>query len=89
MSRHRSRVGEDALSEIEIERIAAALAAKVIEGLAASHEYLDAAGAAEVLGCSVPTVERRAKSGEIPSVKIGKLRRYRRSDLLSLGNAVT
>ena len=47
-------------------------------------EYLDVCEAARLLKCSVPTVERRTRSGEIPSVKIGHLRRYRRSSILSL-----
>lgn len=35
------------------------------------------------LGCSVPTIERAARAGSIPSFKIGRLRRYRRADVLA------
>ena len=38
------------------------------------------------LACSVPTIERLTKAGAIPSVKLGRLRRYRRADLLALQN---
>lgn len=38
--------------------------------------------AAEWIGCSVPTLERMARSGEITSHKYGRLRRYRRSEVL-------
>ncbi|MGE0598288.1 MAG: helix-turn-helix domain-containing protein [Dehalococcoidia bacterium] len=36
---------------------------------------------AEALRCSVVTVKRLVASGELPSIKAGKLRRVRRSDL--------
>ena len=42
----------------------------------------DVHDAAGWLGCSVPTVERLTRAGKIPSYKVGRLRRYRRADLL-------
>ncbi|MGH7685610.1 MAG: helix-turn-helix domain-containing protein [Candidatus Dormibacteria bacterium] len=42
---------------------------------------LDVAGAAEVLTMSIRSLERRAALGEIPSVKVGGLRRFRIVDL--------
>lgn len=37
--------------------------------------------AAKWLGCSVPTIERLTRSGEIPSHKYRHLRRYRKSEV--------
>jgi excisionase family DNA binding protein len=74
------------LSDLEIDRIAE----RIIAALGASScpkpfdEMVDIHGAAKLLGCSVATIERRAKEGSIPSVKFGRLRRYRRADLLAL-----
>jgi excisionase family DNA binding protein len=50
----------------------------------ADDGLLDAQAAARLLGCSVPTVERMTRRGDLPSCKVGRLRRYRRSDLESL-----
>ncbi len=46
--------------------------------------WIDNRAAAALLGCSVPTIERLTRSGELPSRKVGRLRRYRRADLLAL-----
>ena len=75
------------LSDAEIDRIANRII-KALGGVSKSDEMLDAHGAAKVLGCSVATVERRTKEGSIPSVKFGRLRRYRRDDLLRLNEQV-
>jgi excisionase family DNA binding protein len=45
---------------------------------------MDIRGAAKVLRCSVPTVERLVAAGRVPSIKVGRLRRFRRGDLLAL-----
>ncbi len=45
---------------------------------------LDANEAASFLRCSKASVERMTRSGELRSLKIGNLRRYRKSDLLSI-----
>lgn len=68
-------------SPTDIERLADLLASR-LRAQADSDALMDVHGAAEFLACSVPTVERLTKSGELPSVKIGRLRRYRRGDLL-------
>lgn len=73
------------LTPIEIQQLADAIAER-LASRATGDVYLDALGAAALLACSVPTVERRRKSGEIPSVKLGRLRRYRRDELLALQN---
>ena len=68
----------------EFERLAEALAERVAAKLA-KHDtdaLVDVHGAAALLCCSVPTVERLTKSGEIPSHKYGRLRRYRPSELV-------
>jgi excisionase family DNA binding protein len=69
---------------IELDRLAEALAERLAaRGVGASTDSLiDVHDAAELLGCSVPTVERLTRSGVIPSIKLGRLRRYRRADLL-------
>ena len=74
------------MTPIEIQQLADAIAER-LASRSTGDVYLDALGAAAVLACSVPTIERRTKSGEIPSVKFGRLRRYRRADLLALQNA--
>jgi excisionase family DNA binding protein len=75
------------LSDLEIDRIAE----RIIAAIGASRcskpsddEMVDIHGAAKLLGCSVATIERRTKEGALPSVKFGRLRRYRRADLLAL-----
>jgi len=40
---------------------------------------------AEALKCSTSTVERMNASGEQPSKKFGRLRRYRKSDVMAIG----
>lgn len=71
------------LTPFEIQQLADAIAER-LSSRATGDVYVDALGAAALLACSVPTIERRTKSGAIPSVKVGRLRRYRRSDLLAL-----
>jgi excisionase family DNA binding protein len=51
-----------------------------------SDRWLNKEEASKVLKISLSTLERRTKDGSIPSHKIGRLRRYRFSDLLNLGN---
>jgi excisionase family DNA binding protein len=66
----------DALADQVAERVVARMAGRP------SETFIDVYKAAELLGCSVPTVERLTRSGAIPSVKVGRLRRYRPSELL-------
>ncbi len=70
------------LTPIEMERLADLIAERLTR--CTSDAFMDSIQAAEILGCSVPTVERLTKAGAIPSVKVGRLRRYRRSELLAL-----
>jgi excisionase family DNA binding protein len=75
------------LTPSELDRLADAVAERIatkLSALTAADAMLDVYQAAELLGCSVPTVERRTREGTLPSVKVGRLRRYRRSDLLTL-----
>ncbi len=73
------------LTPVEIDKLADAIAERL-----ASHTtgdvMLDAIGAAALLAYSVPTIERLTKAGAIPSIKVGRLRRYRRVDLVALQN---
>lgn len=72
---------------LELISIADAIADLVVAKLAnrsPDDSYLDVHGVAELLNCSSATVERWTRQGKIPSIKVGRLRRYRRTDLLSL-----
>lgn len=69
----------------EIQALADAIAERLTRRIA-DDVWLDSLPAAALLACSVPTVERLTKAGVIPSVKVGRLRRYRRSVLLNLQN---
>ena len=64
------------LADLVAERVACKLAERDADALVDVH------GAAALLNCSVPHVERMTRSGAIPSMKVGKLRRYRPSELL-------
>jgi len=70
----------------EIDELADALAERLAGrlGADANDEVGDVHDAARWLGCSVPTVERQTRAGVIPSIKFGRLRRYRRADLLAM-----
>ncbi|MBL8852894.1 MAG: helix-turn-helix domain-containing protein [Planctomycetaceae bacterium] len=45
----------------------------------------DVHDAARWLGVSVPSVERGVRVGLIPSIKVGRLRRFRKSEVLAVG----
>jgi excisionase family DNA binding protein len=74
------------LSPAEIDRLADAIAERLAGriGGGAGDAVGDVYAAAEWLGCSVPTLERAVRRGEIPSIKVGRLRRFRRADLLAM-----
>jgi excisionase family DNA binding protein len=74
------------LTPAEIDRLADALAERLAAriGSGAGDEVGDVHDAARWLGCSVPTVERQTRAGVIPSIKFGRLRRYRRADVLGM-----
>jgi len=72
----------------EIDTLADALAERLAARLSVRSDadaLVDCHAAAALLGCSVPTVERLTRTGEIPSMKVGRLRRYRRCDLIGRG----
>lgn len=71
------------MTPLEIDALAEALAERLAGRVDRADVWIDVHAAADVLGCSVPTVERLTRSGELPSRKVGRLRRYRRSDLLA------
>jgi excisionase family DNA binding protein len=72
------------LSDLEIQQIADRILAALVGSTLNPDEYVDSHGAAKILGCSVPTVERRTRDGSLQSVKFGRLRRYLRTDLLAM-----
>lgn len=73
------------LSPAELDRLADAIAERLAGRMAggAGDEIGDVHDAAGWLGCSVPTLERAVRRGEIPSIKVGRLRRFRRADLMA------
>jgi excisionase family DNA binding protein len=73
------------VTPVEINLLADQVAERVVALLNSrpSDGFIDKHQAAELLGCSVPTVERRTADGSIPSHKIGRLRRYLPSELLN------
>jgi excisionase family DNA binding protein len=73
------------MSPYEIETLAEKLAERLerrLMGRVDAEALIDAPAVAELLGCSLATVERRTRSGEIPSIKFGRLRRYQRAEVL-------
>jgi excisionase family DNA binding protein len=74
------------MTPYEIEQLAEALAERLAGhvGHGPSDEVGDIHDAARWLGCSVPTIERAVARGEIPSIKVGRLRRYQRAAVLGL-----
>ena len=68
----------DQFAERVAEIVVARLASRPIE-----DGFIDKFQAAKILGASIATIERWTASGEIPSHRIGGLRRYRASELLN------
>ncbi len=66
----------------EIEMLADAIAERLAGWVPDDDRLIEKYEAAELLGCSVPTVERLVSRNEIPSIKVGRLRRFRRGDLI-------
>ena len=64
------------------ERVAEIVVARMASSRPIDDGFIDKFQAAKILGASVPSIERWTASGEIPSHKIGGLRRYRASELL-------
>jgi len=78
MSVHFSPATLDQIADAIADRLAIRLGA-----MPKADDLLDIHEAAELLGCSLSTIERAKKRGEISTVKVGKLIRYRRADLLT------
>ncbi len=76
------------LTPSQINNLAEAVAEIVLARLVDqddSARLLDIQEAAKLMNCSVATLERYTANKRIPSLKIGRLRRYRRSDLIGRG----
>jgi len=73
------------LTPHEIDRLAEAICERLAGrmGSGAGDVIGDVHDAAGWLGCSVPTLERAVRRGEISSIRVGRLRRFRRADLLA------
>lgn len=72
-------------NSLELDRLADVLADRIVARLALRldvESLLDVHGAAELLNCSVPTIERLVSRGQLPSIKVGSLRRFKRGELL-------
>ena len=70
----------------EINQVAERVAELVVARMAGrpiEDGYIDKHEAAKILGASIPSIERWTASGEIPSHKVGGLRRYRASELFN------
>jgi len=77
------------LTALELDQIAAAIADRLAERRDRKDdgdEVGDVHDAARWLKCSVPTVERAVREKQIPSFKVGRLRRFRRADLLGMSS---
>lgn len=72
------------LSPRELDWLADELAERIAERIAKidPDPWGDIHQAAAWLGCSTATIERMVRAGEIQSHKFGKLRRFRRSELI-------
>lgn len=77
------------LTAVELDRLADAIAERLatLTGKAGGDEIGDVHDAARWLKCSVPSVERAVRDEQIPSFKVGRLRRFRRADLLGMSSA--
>lgn len=74
---------------VDVDELAAIVEAAVERALEARAstdpvEWLDANGAAELLGVHRRTITKMAKRGELRAARIGKLLRFRRSDVVGL-----
>lgn len=77
MSVHFSPATLDAIAEAIADRVAMRLGS-----MPKGDDLIDVNEAAELLGCSVSTLGRATKR-EITTVRVGRLVRYRRADLLN------
>ncbi|MBL8889134.1 MAG: helix-turn-helix domain-containing protein [Planctomycetaceae bacterium] len=73
------------MSPREIEELADAIAQRLNGRVEIGDPVGDVHDAARWLGVSVPSVERAVRAGLIPSFKVGRLRRFRKSEVLAAG----
>ena len=64
------------LTLIELDKLGAKVAEIVTANLSNRPRLVDRHGLAEILGCSVPTIERLQSRGLIPVVRLGRIVRY-------------
>lgn len=77
------------MTSFELEQLADLVADRVVMKIAGQigrngDGWINGHEAAEILGCSLATIERRVRDGDIPSAKVGRLRRFRREEILGL-----
>ena len=73
------------MTPAEIQQIVDGVTQIVLSKIETQHDrYVNVRGAAELLGLSIATIERRVADGSLPSIKIGRSRRFLHSDLLNL-----
>lgn len=75
---HRSLV---VLEPHELEAIVEGAVRRALATHPQPDEWLDSSTAAEILGINVRTLTKRAASGDLPAARIGRLWRFRRSDV--------
>ena len=60
------------LSPMDIQRLADALAPLIADRLANTRRLVDRVELSNIIGLSVPTIERRMRDGSIPVVRSGR-----------------
>lgn len=60
----------------EIDQLAETVAERLAEKLTGRHKLVDRHQIAEILGVSVPTIDRHLKDGRIPIVRVGRTVRF-------------
>lgn len=81
---------EAPLSPLELSSLADLIADRILAQLRSSLDadaMLDSVEAAELLGISRATLERRVADGSLRPIRVGRLRRFRRSELVAHQNA--
>lgn len=73
------------LSPLELERLAEEVAGRVTEKLSNQPRLVDRYRLAELLGVSVPSIERWIQSGEIPVVRIGRRTLFDVAEVIAAG----
>lgn len=77
-------MGPEALHQLVREAVREELAARDGEAHAPPPEWIDAKGAAQLLGVGERTVRKLASNGKLPASKVGeKLLRFRRADVVA------